>query len=233
VLGLILNVQQIETDKATGKVKESLRQIACADIVLLNKSDLASSETLSRLESMIISINPTAPIKRTVKGQLDLAAILGLGAYSAKSNFYDSALSGPAAEHNFHSTHPNDSHVHDEHCSHLNDISSLQIPVPILLPTQLEQVDKWVRTILWEGRIPGRHESGTGEKLEVLRCKGVWSTAEGRTFVLQGVRSLYETTEMEKSNVEDVKSAEGKIVLIGRGLDSSVYDSLTSILKEM
>lgn len=200
-------------------------QVACADIVLLNKADVASSETISKLEGTIRSINPVATIERTVKGNIDLAKILDLQAYTTKPNFEETELSGEGAHH---PSKAHEDHLHDEHCSHLGEISSLLIPLPVLSLAHHQAVDAWIREVLWESRVPGLAlKTGGHSSLEVLRCKGVWETKDGRTFVLQGVRSLYDISEVA-SDAEG--SPQGKIVLIGRGLDSSVYTSLRDVV---
>jgi len=207
-------LQQIEADKQHGETKESLRQVACADIVLINKVDLAKSEDVTKLKSTITALNPTAPIVQTVKGEINLARILSLQAYTKMPEFVDS--------------HPiHEDHVHDENCSHLNDITSLAIPLPRLTPTQVKKLDEWIRSLLWEGRLPPPAES---RKVEVLRCKGIWWTTDGKTFVLQGVRSLYETYEEKAGSEEETSFKDGKIVLIGKGLDNEVPDNLKAML---
>ena len=48
------------------------RQIACADVVLLNKCDLYGEERLAAAEAAIRTINPTVGIRRTVQAVCDL-----------------------------------------------------------------------------------------------------------------------------------------------------------------
>ncbi|KIO21357.1 hypothetical protein M407DRAFT_126582 [Tulasnella calospora MUT 4182] len=217
----VFGLQQIENDKATGEVKESLRQVGCADIIMLNKADIAKPEDISNLESTIRQLNPTVPIERTIKGNIDLAKILDLRAYSAQPNFFDTAFAGQSA----HDSSEKHEHVHDGDCSHINDITSMLIPIPVLKENEAQRLDEWIRTVLWEGHLPGTPE----RTLEVLRCKGVWQVDDGRIFVLQGVKSLYETREEKRSN-EDAEVA-GKVVLIGRGLEKDVLNSLQKSLQ--
>lgn len=115
--------------------------------------------------------------------------------------------------------------MHDENCSHINDITSLLIPIPLLKDNQAQRLDEWIRTVLWEGHLPGTPE----RTLEVLRCKGVWQVDDGRIFVLQGVKSLYETREEKRGN--DDAEVVGKVVLIGRGLEKDVLNSLQKSLE--
>lgn len=46
-------------------------QIRCATLILFNKTDLVPSSELSRLEGMIRELNPSAPILRTVRSEID------------------------------------------------------------------------------------------------------------------------------------------------------------------
>ncbi|KAG9010194.1 hypothetical protein FRB94_010893 [Tulasnella sp. JGI-2019a] len=224
----VFGLDQIERDKATGEVKESLRQIACADIVLLNKVDLAPTEVISKVETTIREVNPGTPIERTIKGNIDLGKILDLKAYSGRPEFNTTEFAAESAKHEFGAQdhdHSEDNHVHDDGCSHLNDISSLLIPLPVLSESQHDAVDGWIRSVLWDSRIPG--DITQSPLMEILRCKGVWCLDDGRTFVLQGVRSLYETSEVP-ADTDGPQT--GKIVLIGKGLNKDVYNSLISVV---
>ena len=60
---------------------EAEEQVAFADVILLNKTDLVSEDELKKVESKISSINRYARIFRTQKSQIELAAILDKGAF--------------------------------------------------------------------------------------------------------------------------------------------------------
>jgi G3E family GTPase len=60
---------------------EAQEQIAFADVILLNKTDLVTSEELNELEQRIRGMNAMAKIYRTQNAELDLNAILGVGAF--------------------------------------------------------------------------------------------------------------------------------------------------------
>lgn len=57
-------IQHLDEIKADGAENESVEQVAFADRVLLNKTDLASEEELIEIEKRIKSINASAPIMR-------------------------------------------------------------------------------------------------------------------------------------------------------------------------
>jgi G3E family GTPase len=60
---------------------EAEEQVAFADVILLNKTDLVSPTDLAAVESKIRAINPYAELHRTVKSQVPLEAILNRGAF--------------------------------------------------------------------------------------------------------------------------------------------------------
>jgi G3E family GTPase len=98
----------------------------------------------------------------------------------------------------------------------------------VLSPEQLKRLEEWIRTVLWESQLPEHPAGFHGGPLEVLRCKGMFGTQSGQTYVLQGVRNLY---ELEPLVGDDVGLPEhGKLVLIGKGLDDTVRKSLESVI---
>ncbi|CAE7225592.1 unnamed protein product [Rhizoctonia solani] len=194
----------------------SRRQIALADILLINKMDIASSDggNLPELERQIHNLNPTAPLIRTAHGRVDLSKVLNTGAYNSFK-----VGSDPPVDAHTHCDNHNHIHEHDVDDSHQRDlesISSIQIPIPILSETQVSKLDEWIRLVLWEKRFP---------ELEVLRCKGIYHTAGGGSYILQGVQTLYDITKLPEED-----SGDGKVVLIGRGLSSDVVGDLRGYL---
>lgn len=64
---------------------EAQEQIAFADVILLNKTDLVSPEQLEELEQRIRSTNAVAKIYRTQNCELGMDAILGVKAFDLKN----------------------------------------------------------------------------------------------------------------------------------------------------
>lgn len=90
-------------------------------------------------------------------------------------------------------------------------ISTVTIPVDKLKPAQLEQVDKWLRLVLWENELPG---NGKVQNFEIHRSKGRLLFDNGDVKMLQGVREIFEVIDAPASS--DAASTSGKIVFIGR-----------------
>jgi G3E family GTPase len=63
------------------EAEEAQEQIAFADVVLLNKTDLVTPEELDELERRIRSMNALAKIYRTRNAELEMDALLGIGAF--------------------------------------------------------------------------------------------------------------------------------------------------------
>ena len=61
--------------------EEAQEQIAFADIILLNKTDLVSDEQLAKVESRIRNLNKLAVIHRTSHSQVELEKVFGVGAF--------------------------------------------------------------------------------------------------------------------------------------------------------
>jgi G3E family GTPase len=60
---------------------EAQEQIAFADVILLNKTDLVTPEQLNELEQRIRSMNAMAKIYRTQNSELEMNALLGVKAF--------------------------------------------------------------------------------------------------------------------------------------------------------
>lgn len=238
VIDVVFGEQQMAEDHATDpmNVGESLRQIAGSDVIILNKTDLASPEALTRTEHLVNQVNPAAPIYRTIRGEIDLKHIIGISAYTKPLPLANPASTTAPAPH----VHTKDcdhthEHRHDQEKTHTNHyefrgISSLRVECSRITPEAFDRFDQWIRTVLWENRLP-EDESSTTRDLLVLRCKGLLSLTAGKRYILQGVRSLYEMNEVSDDADEGLGIPdEGKVVLIGKGLDEVVRSSLEAVL---
>eukprot|EP00967_Tisochrysis_lutea_P102318 scaffold153951_cov26-Tisochrysis_lutea.AAC.2 len=76
---------------------ESCRQIASADLIVLNKCDCVGEAELSRLSEHLRSINALAPIRSTTHSRLPLEAIFNLHAYERDQGVRTLALAKNSA----------------------------------------------------------------------------------------------------------------------------------------
>jgi len=93
----------------------------------------------------------------------------------------------------------------------------MSIPLGILDDSQVQKMDAWLRSVLWDNKLPG--DSGAhAVPFEVHRLKGRIVMPSGRVKVVQGVRELFEIfSPPDTSGAGDVPTT-SKMVLIGRHL---------------
>ncbi len=114
--------------------REAEDQIAFADVVLLNKTDLVSPEELERIEATVRVINPSARIYRTQRSEIDARPRFSTRARSTLSralendpHFLDQDdhehdhTCGPDCGHDHHDHHDHDHHHHHDHDHHHHD----------------------------------------------------------------------------------------------------------------
>jgi len=61
---------------------EVAEQVAFADVILVNKTDLVDPPDVDRLEGMLCTMNAVATVHRTTHGENDIDAILAIGGFS-------------------------------------------------------------------------------------------------------------------------------------------------------
>ncbi|KAF3020527.1 hypothetical protein E8E14_004403 [Neopestalotiopsis sp. 37M] len=187
-------------------------QISHADVIVINKSDLVDSKQLEQVKARIQAINGLAKIHVTAQSAVpELEGfLLDLHAYDQVDKL-DTAGKGH---------------------SHLDPtISTIALDVPLLTPEQLEMLDGWLRSVLWEGQLPG---AGSNEStpLEIHRLKARLSITSGEVKIVQGVREIFEIFDSPSTSPSETVSSPGKIVLIGRQLQASELErSLLSSLR--
>jgi G3E family GTPase len=74
------NLQRNLTDS-----HEAQEQVAFADIILINKTDLVSPDEITKIEQQIRGLNPLAKIHHTAFSVIDLPLILGTGAFDLEA----------------------------------------------------------------------------------------------------------------------------------------------------
>ncbi len=110
---------------------EAQEQVAFADIILLNKTDLVSATELEEIESKIRAINRFAKVHRTDHCALDLANVLDVHAFDlTRALQIDPAFLSETA------------HVHD------STITSVGLEVSA--PLDEQKLDDWLRNLVRE-----------------------------------------------------------------------------------
>ncbi|KAF2733304.1 COBW domain-containing protein 1 [Polyplosphaeria fusca] len=174
-------------------------QISHADVVLVNKADLINEEDLNKVVERIRSINGMAKIQTTTKSQVPKLEgfILDLQAYN---DVTDADLRFASKGH-----------------SHLDRaITTSTMKFPAIRHDQIEKLDLFLRTILWEDELPGNFSF---EPFEIHRLKGRVPVKGGKMLLIQGVRNIYDVNEGKTTEPND----RAKIVLIGKGVGQEAF----------
>jgi G3E family GTPase len=187
--------------------REAVEQIAFADQIVLNKTDLAGEDELSAVEARLRRINPLAPIHRTQRGRLPLEKILARGGFDL-----DRIVS---LEPQFLQGEGEAGHVHDEHCGHdhghahghRHDDEISSVSLASARPMDRDLLIRWLdRLVAGQGR-------------DILRLKGIIDLdSESRRFVVQGVHMLLEGELQRPWKAGEARRS--RLVLIGRKLDA-------------
>ncbi|PRT56365.1 COBW domain-containing protein 1 [Wickerhamiella sorbophila] len=141
-------------------------QIACADIVVINKCDLVTPEQLQTAKEAVSSVNAACKILETSFGRIDPSDLLEVKAYS-KIDF--DSIKPVAAKHD-------------------KDISTITIALNIKDQKHYELIESQLQHLLWEREV-------AGNPVEIHRAKGRLSFG-GKTKILQAVRETYELTDV-------------------------------------
>ena len=79
--GIVTIVDAAHIEQQLGRSDESTEQIAFADVLVLNKTDLVSRELTDALESRLRDMNRMARVLRTENAEVPVEAVLNLGAF--------------------------------------------------------------------------------------------------------------------------------------------------------
>ena len=157
----------VHLDAQLGEHHEAEEQIAFADVVLLNKTDLIQNENLESVETRIRKINPYAKIIRTARCDAPLEEVVGLNAFSL-----DRVLE---VEPDFlESDHD---HEHDDDITSVSFVSET--------PLDFEKFQSWFGKVL----------QTRGQ--DILRSKGILDfEGLDERYVFQGVHMLMDGSPM-------------------------------------
>src|SRR2546423_9053757 len=93
---------------------EAKNQIAYADVILLNKTDLVKPDELSEVEARIRGINPYARVHKTERCQIALPEVLGRNAFDLDRILDIEPAFLETGDHD-HAHHDDHHHHHDQH----------------------------------------------------------------------------------------------------------------------
>jgi G3E family GTPase len=182
-------------------------QIAHADVIVLNKSDLVTHEELQTVRQRITSINGAAKIHVTDHSRTPQieGVILDLHAYDHLSDL-DFSEKG---------------HAHID-----PSISTIAISHQPIATKTISSVDAWLRSVLWESILPVSSSDDHPTDFEIHRLKGLLALDDGSIKVVQAVRDVFEIRDVENRNRDGEDAGRAmdhcKIVIIGRNLGKDI-----------
>jgi G3E family GTPase len=193
---------------------EAKNQIAFADVILLNKTDLVADTDLREIEARIRGINPYANIHRTQRCAIALPEVLNRGAFDLdrildiEPQFLDAA-DDHEHDHDHDHDHAHDDGHHHHHAQgglkhyHDEDMQSLSLASD--------------RAVNPDAFFPWMQELVAKEGPNILRCKGILAFKDDPDrFVLQGVHMMLDGDHQRPWKADEPRQS--RLVFIGRNL---------------
>lgn len=161
------------------EASEAQEQIAFADVILLNKTDLVTTQELEELEQKIRGMNAIAKIYRTQNSELDMNAILGVQAFNLEN----------ALEIDPHFL---ESHHHHNHNEEIGSIALTETK-----PIDEPKLQEWLGNLL------------QAQGSDIFRLKGIVNVAgEENRFVFQGVHMMLEGISDRPWKPEEIRKSD-------------------------
>jgi G3E family GTPase len=191
---------------------EAKNQIAFADVILINKTDLVSPDELSDVEARIRGINPYAKLHRTQRAKVPLDAVLGRNAFDLDRilDLEPDFLGGDDHDHHHHEHDYSHDHGHAHaHAhgglKHYHDEEMQSIALHIDKPLDPDKFFPWVQDLVQK------------EGPNILRCKGILAFKDDdQRFVFQGVHMILDGDHQRPWQAGEKRDS--RIVFIGRNL---------------
>lgn len=204
---------------------EAEDQIAFADVVILNKTDLVSAEELEKLRATVRKINPHAVIHNAERSNVDLNQVLDRGSFDLDRILEDDPHflhthdhghpdheCGPSCDHDHSHKH---SHDHEcgpgcDHDDHKLDASTHD--------TTVKSISLRAGEMNHDLFFPWINKLTQIDGADILRLKGIVAFAgDDDRFVVQGVHMIVEGDHQRPWKADEKR--ETRMVFIGRNLD--------------
>ena len=154
--------QHLDEEKAEGEENEAVEQVAFADRMILNKTDLVTEDDLVRVEKRLKSMNASAPIIRSERSAVSVANVLDIRAFDLKKTIdMDPEFLNTENEH--------------EHDTTVSSVSVIE-----KRPLDLDAIQRWVNYLL------------VNRGTDLYRMKGVLNVAKSdERFMFQAVHMIF------------------------------------------
>jgi len=193
---------------------EAKNQIAFADVILINKTDLVSPEELREVEMRICAINPYAKIHRTERCAIPIPEVLGRNAFDLDRILdLEPDFLGTDNHDHHHHDHDHGHHHGDEDgrtpahggLKHYHDEEMQSIALHTDKPLDPDKFFPWVQDLVQK------------EGPNILRCKGILAFKDDEErFVFQGVHMILDGDHQRPWRQDEKRQS--RIIFIGRNL---------------
>ena len=194
---------------------EAKNQIAFADVIVVNKTDLVSGDELRDVEGHIRAINPYATLHRAQRANVSIGEVLGRNAFDLdrildiEPKFLEAEEHDHDHDHHHHD-HDHNGHGHHHHghghgLKHYHDEDMQSVSLRSDKALDPEKFFPWVQDLVAK------------DGPNILRCKGILAFKDDpERFVFQGVHMILDGDHQRpwKEGEERVS----RIVFIGREL---------------
>jgi G3E family GTPase len=210
--GIVTLVDARHLEKELEDAPEPAVQIAFADVILLNKTDLVSADELERIETRIRKMNSLAALHRTQNSRIEPSKIFDLKARELTGPFTipESATREHGHEPGDHD-HDHHHHGHDHeagHHHHHHDESVSSFYLSDDRPLDLKKVEAWLTEMIRELGANLYRSKG------ILQIKG-----QAKRVVFQGVQTMFDAQPDRFWNIGERRLSQ--LVFIGRDLDEA------------
>ena len=188
-------IQHLDDEKPEGAENEAVEQVAFADRLLLNKTDLVPDEAeLEKIEARLRSLNKFAPIVRSEYSKVSVDSVLGIHAFDLTRTLeMDPEFLNTDAEH-----------------EHDNTVTSVGITVDGAV--DLDKLNAWMGPLV--------ETQGT----DIYRMKGVLAIdGDDRKYVYHAVHMIFNGAYGEPWAADEPRCC--KLMFIGKNLNEEALRS--------
>ena len=189
---------------------EAKNQIAFADVIILNKTDLVSAGELREVEARIRGINPYAKLHHAQKCNVDIAEVLDRRAFDLDRilDIEPEFLEVDDHDHEHHGHDHDHGHGHGHGLKHYHDEHMQSISASLEGDMDPAKFMPWINDLT---QIHGA---------KILRCKGIVAMkGDAKRFVFQGVHMMLDGEPTRDWKPGEKRSS--KAVFIGHDLDEA------------
>lgn len=213
---------------------ECQEQVAFADLLVLNKTDLVDAQELAGVVKTLRGLNVMAPVYRTTRGVVDINLIFDQDTFMQKLSLqkHEGCSHGCDHDHGHHHAHDHGHHHHDhDHecgadCTHDHSHAN-----EVVHSTDVQSVGFEFGGVLnadafnaWFGRLVQDH----GDR--IFRCKGILEIAGRPKQVV--VQTVHRVVEVAQSNIDSGKGSSSRLVFIGKDLNrKELWDGVQACLQ--